>query len=690
LVHPLFVPLLAGYRSVLGLFGYSGLMLVPLERLNLAAAALALAGLFWLAEHLEAGSLAAAASVLLLGFCPGFWEGTLRPDPYALAAACSMLALIFLIGDIPADDRQRHVLAGAAAGLAMDFHAAAMSLIAVAALEAWMRAGWTRRGARLLAGFLGGLAFSLAAGYAIYAAYYRAIPGYYHLESFPVFFSKLEQMPLTSIYTSRDPSKQVWDFLHTMGHQGSVGLLALAAAALGLGVISRRLRLEASSAQSRAIPLAVVSILTYSLFFLINNTQNGFIYGALLATPILICAAAAQSWLARAAFTAAACWVLGVNVLTGIPNGPQGDPLFRETMFLDSLLRPGDVLLMPGAPFPEVLYPRHLNLLMTGGSADAQATVVPSCGPEELRLRLADILKQGRRVYFVPGDLASLQPGEWPDISTQKRRQAFWVRDPGSPETVRRIDSMRKDLAARFDMDCRIASPQGWQYCRLRLKPGGRGGRAAAAGPALSRLELDGISRLLAARSLDPHSRTRAHYLMDWLVENPQDAYALSDLASLLLRHEDYSSMEASGRLLSEPAMRRLIEALKNLSSAGDKAKALVDQGVSSFQSGRKGEAERVFRQAVELDPASIPAWMSLGAVLAVSGRSSQAVPCYDKILALDPPERDVRADALAARANALAALGQGARARRDRQEALRIASPSWPSRKEIDPGVDH
>ena len=79
---------------------------------------------------------------------------------------------------------------------------------------------------------------------------------------------------------------------------------------------------------------------------------------------------------------------------------------------------------------------------------------------------------------------------------------------------------------------------------------------------------------------------------------------------------------------------------------------------------------------------------MSLGTLLALSGRNEQAIACFGRLLELVPDRNNTRADALAARANALSALGKPAQARQDRLKALSEASASWPWRKDLQAAV--
>jgi tetratricopeptide (TPR) repeat protein len=120
-----------------------------------------------------------------------------------------------------------------------------------------------------------------------------------------------------------------------------------------------------------------------------------------------------------------------------------------------------------------------------------------------------------------------------------------------------------------------------------------------------------------------------------------------------------------------------------------NESNASVDKGIALFRVGRRHEAEVVFRVALMNNPKSIDAWMSLGALLATSGRSAQAIVCYDRILSFELNDSDLLADTLAARANAFMAMGRTALARKDRRQALRVASASWLWRKQVQAALD-
>lgn len=618
-VHPLFVPLLAALRSWLGLLGHEGSLLVVLEIVNLSLGALTLAVLFRLGERLGADALCAALGCLLLGFSHGFWEGTLRPDPYALAGAGSAAFLFLLIGDMPAKPRLRCALAGAAAGLTVLFHAAGLSLLPALVLALWLERAPARERLRQGAAALAAFLVVLAAGYGVFIACNGITLDALRRESFSVLFAKVEQIPLSSIYTSRDPVKQLGDLLRTLGAHGAWPVLALAAVLPGLALVLKRRPKGLPPPQARALLLAGVCGLSYALFFLINNSRNGFVYAALLPAPLFMGLLAGRTRLLRAASLVLAGAALALSLQDRPAMGPQGDPLFKEAGFLGSLLKPGDILVVPGNPFPELNHRRRFNFLTVGELGEQRSSFAPRTSLDSLRRRAAG----GRKLYFAPGDIAAPFAEGLADDGAQKRRQVFWVRGAASPEVRAGLASLRADLERDFLLDCSIVSEQGWRYCRLSPRR-----KTAAAGPPPTS-DLGGEPRLR-----DPHDRPKLRYLLAWLAETPGDPFVRQDLNSLVVL----------------PGQAE--------------AAALVSRGIAEFQAGRKAAAEAAFRRALECDPESVDAWMSLGAVLAMSGRQAQALACYDALLGLDLPENR-KGDALSARATSLAALAGSRKTRR-------------------------
>jgi len=742
-MHPLYVPFLSACHCAFWLLGYSGSMLIPLEAVNVVVAASALAGLYWFSERLEIDPLAAAAGVLLLGFSLGFWEGGLRPDPYALAAAGSIASLIFLMGDIPSDASRRFAWAGLAAGLTMGFHFSGVFLVPTAVLAAWMQGG-RRRGVVFLWAFIGPLALVLAGAYVAFTVYYGITAEYFLRTDLSTTFHQIEQMPGTSIWSSFDFIKQLRDYRHTVVNaQGGGPSLILALAAFGLSVLLGRGRIVAGALQKRALVVSFAASAFCALFFLINNTQNGFVYGALLALPIFTGILASQSRLVLALYLPAAALAVGLGASRGTVFTPERDPMYRETLFLDGLLHPGDVLAVTGCLFPEMLYRRRFDVLLVGGQVDARTCPSPQSQGGEMVPRILSLLRDGRRVYFTP--LGVDNEFVTNDISgDQKQSQVFSAESPRSPEKLRAIAALRKTLESSFTLDCTVVSPQGWRYCRLGL-PGGVVGRRPfyAAG---DRAALNQIAAHPFVRLREASDRARILYLLEWLAESPWDRFLHEELLGLLRRQgswgldgrdRGFSGMSKELRLACEGPQneeglahwrkaaaacescvgRGLGEAsdvqgvrtpadlgrsCRNFSWIGaldweisrvEESAALLGKGLADYRGGRKLEAEEEFRAALEADGANISAWMSLGTLLSNLGRGREAVDCYDRILELrsevrsfaaEADARDVAADTLAARANALLTFGRKAQARLDREAALKIATPAWPWRKEI------
>ena len=652
-VHPLFGPLLGSFQALLLLLGYHGRMLIPLEQLNVAVAALALAGLFRLVERLCEDSVTAALAVLLLAFSRGFWEGAVRPDPYALAAAFSLGTLIVLIGRRPGDERRQYALAGFLAGLTIGFHASGLALVPVGVLAVLLESGWTRRGARLLGAFLRGGALACAAGYAAFIAYYRITPSYLKGRSFSHMFSQIEQIPGTSIYTSGDIVKQFSDLLNTFRSIGAAPLISLAVVLFGAALMLRRGRPAFGPDRVRGIVVSVASLLAYSLFFLINNTMNGFVYSVILPIPVLLGVFASQSASLRALFPFAVLFTAFSSV-GGMMATPERDPLLREERFLEALLRPGDVLVVPGSPFSEILYLRRFNILMAGDHSDPSTSWVPQCRSEELAPRVAEILAQGRKVYFALGDFPAESPGRGDDNGAQKRRQVFWVAEPRSPETRRQIGIIRRELAAAFVLRCAVVSPQGWSYCGVRLRTKTEAGRAPRPpGPApVSHEQLDVLSRLRSSDFENKDAYRRIRYLRDWLAEAPGDVSVQRELRTLLRTNRPprrAPGMEESRVARSSELHRRAMgyqerkdygAALRILEQLRKEfplnARFRSDRGVLHALAGDKKTAISDLEAAIRLDGRLPSAYLSLGVIFTSLGQPRKALDLYDRALLAD------------------------------------------------------
>ncbi|MBI5881567.1 MAG: tetratricopeptide repeat protein [Elusimicrobia bacterium] len=620
-VHALFVPLLALYRAVLGMFGFHGKMFLAVELLNGAAGGLTLVLMFAAVERWRGRSLPAAAGALLLGFSTRFWEATLRPDPYALAGLCSAAALIALASveenHLGSGAATRFALAGLAAGLAAGFHASALSLVPVAVVAAWRG----RTGLRPPAWFLGTMALVLCLCYGVFVAYHGVTPAYFSSMGAAELFSKVEQIPGTSLFTSRDPLKQAGDYWHSLWLAGGSTLLPVAGLLLLLMVA---VPAAGPPRQSKSLPawVAAANLASYSIFFFINNSQNGFVYGGLLGMPLLL-----ASW-ARGTrapvFVAAALVAAGLGSRTELAAGPSRDPMLSETRFLDGLLKPGDAVVVPGCPFPEMIYERRFNFLAVGGSGGVMGTDcgIPLSSVDALPERVAWMLGRGRRVYFTEGDLGADFNALAGDVSgAQKLRQVFWTAAPEAKNRLAGIRTVRRRLESSFKMECGISSPQGWRYCGLSLKPGqqprparGIKSPAAASGLAFNAQDVELLSRVLLRGEVSVVVRLRTMFLMGWLFEAPDDPYARQDIVSLAADEVDLRlgfDMKEADRIAA------LIDALA-LKRPSD-ADKLLDRAEFYSESGRKEDAAAALRKArsMGLSPAGLRraawAWQSLG-----------------------------------------------------------------------------
>lgn len=679
LPHPLFIPLLGAYRFLLGMFGHSGNMIMPVELLNVTSGALTLAGLFILAERIGKDSLVASAATLCLGFSPAFLEGSLRPAPYAPAVACAALTLAFLLDLKSADVRFRVVLAGIAAGLMTAFHTAGIALIPVAAVSIWQRARAPRPPLRLLGAFLFSMGLVLTASYALWFFYHGLDLSVLTHDGFSSLFRGIEQIPRTSIYTNPDPADQIRVFLGSIRSQG--GLLPSAAAFyLGLLVLARWTGWSRHAFHREPALVSLTWILSFLSFFILNNSKNGLIYVAMLPIPLLLSSVSLtpRPWIKT--FALAAAVLMSARSLP-FPEFDNWIP--SEIAFLDKLLRPQDLLLTPIAPAPDMLYQRRLDVLLLGDMVSrGNGYGIPSINPEALHSRISASLRGGRRVFYwfgnSPADLAfgaqALGPADGMN----------WL-----------LPKWDERLAASFLMDCRFRSPNGWRYCRLSPKPGERP-PGNPLSPDLRSVSRNDIEHLIKALPPERNNR-RTRYLLEWLAESPDDAYLKHDLLTSIaaghdrdllgavLRREELAAVRrplarifrlpaASSVASSHPSaarsadeelrrrareyqmQRRYPEALRIwgrlVGRARPDAKDLSDKAVSEYLAGNREQSISDLRRAIRLSPRALEARASLGAVYAGMGLCDQALEIYEEASNVEalPGQESMSRQILAAR----------------------------------------
>jgi len=66
-------------------------------------------------------------------------------------------------------------------------------------------------------------------------------------------------------------------------------------------------------------------------------------------------------------------------------------------------------------------------------------------------------------------------------------------------------------------------------------------------------------------------------------------------------------------------------------------ASALVRRGLEAAQAGAAGEAARLFREALDLDPSDAETWNRLGVVFARQGETSSATEAFGRAIAITP-----------------------------------------------------
>jgi hypothetical protein len=543
-VHPIYVPALRVFAETLGLFGYHGHMLVPVELLNVASSTTAVVLLYSLARRFPGSSLAAAVTLAAAALSIGFWSATLRSTPYALALLCQTLSLTQLISERPVAPR-RYALAGIFAGLAMGLHASAMALGVVGVLCALFEPDPARTRLNTfnrITAFGGAMLATALIDWTVFLVYNRLGSDYFRNQDFHSTFLGIEQVPSTSIYTSGSAMAQLSAFAASVRYQGGeVGWLVLVFA---LPIVARRLwtRTTLSPAEYRLAVAGGANFAAIAGFFLINNTHNGFIFASLTLVPVLLAVGLRGSYLGLAALVILAVPGMRDNAHRMLQAGTAGanDPQLAEVNFLEQTLSPRDVLLTPGSPFPEMLYLSHLNSLEVSLDKPTHpGTEVPLLHPGAvLQARVAWWLTHGSRVFYAFGDDSTDFTG---DVGgAEKEHQIFWRPETAAHERAPALRKIRAALeASGLRLSDAVVSPRGERYAEIELNEAS--GVVAATAPAAPPIDARELYALFAkgdSLSDEPMLPRRAQFLVDLAAVLPDDPWLSCDIMALVCNGE--------------------------------------------------------------------------------------------------------------------------------------------------------
>jgi hypothetical protein len=540
-VHPIYVPTLRVLSSVLGVFGYDGRMLVPVEMMSVVVALTAYALLYALARRVAGPSMATVAIITVAATSTGFWQSTVRSTPYALTLLCQTLSLSMLVSEEPVSER-RYAAAGAFAGLAMAFHASAMALAVVGLVCACLEPD-PRRTPRAtiarVAAFGGAMLAVAVVSWSIFIAYNGIDRQYFRDRDFHTIFLGIEQVPNSSIYTSGSVYAQLSSYAATMSYQVGV-LVRLGLIFLALGAVRWFwTRAPLGMAERRLAIATAANFAGIAGFFLINNTHNGLNFAAMTLVPVAIAAGIRGSWIGLVILVYFGAQDTMRNIDRMMDYGIAGanDPQLAEVRFLDETFGRRDVLLTPGSPFPEMLYLSHLNVFEVSlGQSTHPGSEVPVLRPgATLRARVAWWLGNGRRVFYALGDDTTDFTG---DVGgAEKERQIFW-RD--ELEAAERAPALGRLLGAleKSGIEVKkeeIRSPRGNRYAEVHLR---ESDSPAAPRPVAGPGETPADLRTLLARSLtagdNPQFPVRARFLTDVGAAVPGDPWLVCDWMALV------------------------------------------------------------------------------------------------------------------------------------------------------------
>jgi hypothetical protein len=541
-VHPIYVPALRLLRIGLGVFGFHGHMLVPVEVLNVAASTTAFALLYSLARRVPHCSLAAAVALGATALCTGFWLATLRSTPYALALLCQTIALMLLISDRPVRPR-RYALAGVLAGLAMGLHASAMALAGVGVLCALFEPDPARTRLatrnRILAFGSALLAVALF-DWTVFLAYNHIGLDYFHRQDFGSAWAGIEQVPGRSVYTNDSLATQLADFVESMRSQVGA-LVLLAAVTVPLALVLRRWRGVVSTPFERRLAIAAAANFAgIAGFFVINGSHNGFIFASMTLVPVVLAESLRGSWIGLAALLLLATPASRENIGRMVRAGAQGanDPQLVEVHFLGAALAPRDVLLTPGSPFPEMLYLAHLNIFEVSASASTlPSSEVPVVHPgPTLCARIAWWLAHGARVFYARGDDSTDFAGDLG--GAEKEHQIFWRPETAARERAPALQQLRGALeAAGLDLRDRLISPRGERYAEIGLRAApAAAGSSPPAQPPITAGDLDALVASSEMDTDDPQFPRRAQFLAELEAALPGDPWLACDVMNLVCK----------------------------------------------------------------------------------------------------------------------------------------------------------
>ncbi len=462
-VHPLWVPLLAGFRAVLGAFGWHGHMLVPIEILNIAFGAAAIVVMYRLCRRVVTDPIAAACGALLLMLCTTFWMGTLRTTPYAPAFLCVLSSGALLVSGTAVAPR-RYALAGLFAGLATGLHAGGLALLpAAGATSLFERCETGSPVAPRLKAFAGTMGVTVAACVLVFLWRHPEFIG--GGRGVTAIIRDAEQVPGTSIYTSRSWLRQLSLYASVMQDD----VLKYAVCALVALFPVRRALLRSASVEQRHIERRLVCVAAAIFagmagFFIINNAVNGFVFAALALVPATIAIVAGRSPYALRNL----CWVaVPFLILESVHIGwgessDGGAGLLHEVRFAEQLVSPNGVLLTPGCPFPEVRYFTTMETYFVhqaGESPDVSCTVPSLEAGADAAARIRSWIAQGRPVHLALGN----QTADFSvllDVGGEKETQLFFSADLRPEARARRIAALQAALrSGGIGFGALVASP---------------------------------------------------------------------------------------------------------------------------------------------------------------------------------------------------------------------------------------
>jgi len=397
LVHPFYVTIMDVFQWILGIFGYNGPFLIPFFVLNVIAGTLTLLLLYhWSRKY--AGAIESSVSVIFFSALLIVWKAQVRPVPYAWGLLS--LGLMWFVLAEWSRRPGKYLMAGVLAACSSGFHMAGVVLVFAGLAYIFLERYQTDRGRTWInfLTFLVGYTLTLTIMYLILQIS-RGLSLWSSLLYSPGLWATLkflEQVPNTAFFDNTLSSRISWLISRLWDTQTAFGVGLLFVAAI-MYPLTRR----GKKAWTNILFIAFINLLAYLVFFLLFNTNNGFICASILVVPVVWAV-----FMNRFRFK----WLIYPVLITQIGFALfslQSKPLLTDDFFtsmhaLNQELAPDGLLIVPGCVLFEPKYLGNFHIIgVTLNKNEPDCDDIPMTDGEQLLQLVQQYLTQNKKVLYL-------------------------------------------------------------------------------------------------------------------------------------------------------------------------------------------------------------------------------------------------------------------------------------------------